>query len=262
MPRIDPRLVPVVIDLERGLRELSIPFAIVGALVPELLLEARPHRMTNDADVTVVVPSLAAFDALKRDLADYGFVPASAPHRMTHRSGGVLDILPCSEGIAPGERLQLEDGRVLNMAGFRHVVPNAVLTSIDGGPALPVAPLPLYTLLKLVAFGDRKAPKDLAGILHCLEHYLEADDRRYGLEHDGGGVPFEYTSAYLLGGDAQPFLDAAVRRSVTAVLDQFAAPDAAIIGVVARERGLLLIDDRDRVDIFERFRWFRLGTGL
>ena len=71
--------------------------------------------------------------------------------------------------------------------------------------------MPLYTLLKLVAFIDRKAPKDLAGVLHCLEHYLDADDRRYGLEHDGGGVPFEYTSAYLLGGDAKPFLDSAVR---------------------------------------------------
>ena len=52
MPRIEPGLVPVVTDLERGLRELSIPFAVVGALVPELLLDVRPARMTNNADVT------------------------------------------------------------------------------------------------------------------------------------------------------------------------------------------------------------------
>lgn len=63
MPRIDPSLVPLVIDLERGLRELRIPFAIVGALVPELLLDARPHRMTNDADVTVVVQRTTAATA-------------------------------------------------------------------------------------------------------------------------------------------------------------------------------------------------------
>ena len=43
MPRIEPGLVPVVTDLERGLRELGIPFAVVGALVPELLLDARPR---------------------------------------------------------------------------------------------------------------------------------------------------------------------------------------------------------------------------
>ena len=69
MPRIEPGLVPVVTDLERGLRELGIPFGIVGALVPELLLEARPAQMTNDADVTVVVQSLADFETLKDRLA-------------------------------------------------------------------------------------------------------------------------------------------------------------------------------------------------
>jgi hypothetical protein len=37
MPRIEPGLVPVITDLERGLRELSVPFGIIGALVPELL---------------------------------------------------------------------------------------------------------------------------------------------------------------------------------------------------------------------------------
>ena len=69
MPRIEPSLVPVVTDLERGMRELGIPFGIVGALVPELLLDARPRRMTNDADVTVTVANLADFNALKDRLA-------------------------------------------------------------------------------------------------------------------------------------------------------------------------------------------------
>ena len=48
MPRVDSSLVPVVFDLERGLRELGIPFGIVGALVPELLLDVRP-RLTHGA---------------------------------------------------------------------------------------------------------------------------------------------------------------------------------------------------------------------
>ena len=97
MPRIEPGLVPVVTDLERGLRELGIPFGVVGALVPELLLDARPHRMTNDADVTVVIESLADFEALKTRLGDYGFTRTRVPHRMHHRDGGLLDILPYSE---------------------------------------------------------------------------------------------------------------------------------------------------------------------
>jgi len=262
MPRIDPSLVPVVTDLERGLRELGIPFGIVGALVPELLLDARPRRMTNDTDVTVTVDSLADFNALKDRLAAYGFTRTRVPHRMQHRDGGLMDLLPFSATIAPDGRLQLDDGVVFNMAGFGHVIPNAVSTPIDGGPNLPLAPLPLYALLKLVAFSDRKAAKDLGGVLHCLEHYLEDDERRYGADHDGKGVPFEYTCAYLLGVDGQPFLDAAVTNTVRTVLDRFDEAEADVVGIAAGERRRGFIEDRHRTQIFELFRWYRLGTGL
>jgi hypothetical protein len=115
MPRIDAVLVPVVTDLERGLRELGVPFGIVGALVPELLLDARPVRMTRDADVTVVVRSLADFGALKDRLAAFGFARTRLPHRMQHRS----DLLPFSESLAPDGRLQLEQGVVFNMGRVR-----------------------------------------------------------------------------------------------------------------------------------------------
>lgn len=249
-------------DLERGLRELGIPFAIVGALVPELLLDARPRRMTNDADVTVIVDNLADFNTLKDRLAAYGFTRARVPHRMQHRDGGLMDLLPFSATMAPDGRLQLEGGVVFNMAGFSHVVPNAVSTPIEGGPHLPLAPLPLYALLKLVAFSDRKAAKDLGGVLHCLEHYLEDDERRYGVDHDGGGVPFEYTCAHLLGVDGQRFLDAALSTTVRAVLDRFTEPAADVVGIAASEGRRGIIEDPRRAEIFDLFHWYRLGTGL
>lgn len=262
MPRIDPSLMPVVTDLERGLRELGIPFGIVGALVPELLLDARPRRMTNDADVTVTVANLADFNALKDRLAVYGFARTRVPHRMQHREGGLMDLLPFSTTLAPDGLLQLEDGVVFNMAGLSHVVPNAVSTPIEGGPILPLAPLPLYALLKLVAFSDRKAAKDLGGVLHCLEHYLEDDERRYGVDHDGVGVPFEYTCAYLLGVDGHRFLDAALGTAVRAVLDRFTEPASDVVSIAASDRGRGLIDDESRTAVFELFRWYRLGTAL
>lgn len=262
MPRIDAALVPVLTALERGLRELGIPFGIVGALVPELLLKARPTRMTNDADATVVVESLDDFEALKDRLADYGFTRTRSPHRLQHRSSGVVDLLPFSEAIAPDGRLQFEEGIVFNMAGFGQVVPHAVSTRIEGGPTLPLAPLPLYVLLKFVAFSDRKAAKDLSGVLHCLEHYVEDDERRYGVDHDGVGVPFEYTCAYLLGVDGQRFLDASLSNTVRAVLDRFNGPDAAVVGIAAEEMGRVFVEDEHRTEIFELFRWYRLGTGL
>ena len=262
MPRLDPILVPVVFDLERGLRELGVPFGIVGALVPELLLDVQPHRMTNDVDVAVVVGGLADFDLLKDRLADYGFTRTRPPHRLMHRAGGWVDILPFSEAIAPDGYLELEEGFVLNMAGIRHVVPNAVPIPIEGGPTLPVAPLPLYVLLKLVAFTDRNEPKDLAGVLHCLKHYLEGDSRRYGVDHDGKGVPYEYTGAYVVGVDARPLLDEPLSKAVKTVLDRFDDQDAVVIGAVARETAGFIVEDEHRLEIFELFHWYRRGTGL
>lgn len=88
MPRIDPSLLSVLTDMERGLRELDVPFAVVGALVPELLLDARPRRMTNDADVVVAIESISAYDTLKQQLGEFGFAATRVPHRLRHRDGG------------------------------------------------------------------------------------------------------------------------------------------------------------------------------
>ena len=261
MPRIDPSLVPLISDLQRGLGQLGVQFGVVGALVPELLLDARPLRMTNDADVTVVLETLAEFESLKDDLAEYGFERTRSPHRLRHTTGGLLDILPYSESIAPNERLQLE-GSILNMAGFRHVVPNSIAIAIEGNVTLPLAPLPLYALLKLVAFGDRKASKDLNGVLHCLEHYLEDDERRYTVEYDGAGVPYENSTAHLLGIDGRRFLDDATTKAVRAVLDRFDSPDADVVGIAAGQRWRHHLEDDHRTQVFELFRWYRLGTGL
>jgi len=73
MARIEQFLISVLSDLARGLREMNVGFCIVGALVPELLLDTTPRRMTSDADATVVVESRAEFERLKDRLADFGF---------------------------------------------------------------------------------------------------------------------------------------------------------------------------------------------
>lgn len=261
MPRLEPALLPVVTDLERGLRTLGVPFAVVGALVPELLLDVRPARMTNDADVTVTVESLANFETLKDRLADFGFARMPAPHRLRHHSGGLVDVLPFGPDIAPGGRLELEADVVLNMAGFEYVVPSAVAVVVDDGPTLPLVPLPLYALLKLVAFSDRKAPKDLASVFHCLRYYLEDDERRYGAEHDGEAVPFEYTGAYLLGMDGRRFLSEEMSQSVGAVLDRFVDSDSEAVSVVGREQGRFVLDREASEDVFQHFNWYRRGLG-
>ena len=86
MARVDPILLPLVTDMERGLRELGVPFAVVGALVPELLLDARPRRATNDADVMVAVDALDDFDSLKNNLDRFGFTRTAVPPPLWRRA--------------------------------------------------------------------------------------------------------------------------------------------------------------------------------
>jgi len=262
MTRVDPLVVAALSDLARGLRALEIDFCVIGALVPDLLLGVTPRRLTNDADATVVLDSLTGFEQLKERLAEFGFLKTRVPYRLRHRQGGWVDLLPYSKTLVPTGRLDLARDLSFNMVGFDQIVPNAVQVSVRPHLRVPTAPLPLYTLLKLVAFGDRKAPKDLGSVLHCLRHYAEDEDRRYGLDHDGKPVPFEHGCAYLLGGDARRFCDRAVAAAVRTVLDRFDSPDAVVVDTVAREDGHVLVEDEDRTEIFELFRWFRLGTGV
>jgi hypothetical protein len=78
---------------------------------------------------------------------------------------------------------------------------------------------------------------------------------------EGELVPFEFTSAYLLGLDARRF-SASVASSVRPVLDRFDTADAAIVGLVSHEDGRVLVEAVDRAEIFELFRWFRLAAGV
>ena len=262
MTRVDPLVVAVLSDLARGLRALDVEFCSIGALVPELLLGVRPHRLTRDADVTVILESLADFDRLKERLSEFGFERTNRAYRLTHRNGGWVDLLPYSQTLAPTGRLDLARDLSFNMAGFDQVLPNAIQVQVTSNLTVPVAPLPLYVLLKLVAFGDRKEPKDLASVLRCLRHYAEEDDRRYGLDHAGDAVPFEHTTAYLLGEDGRRFQAPPLSAAVVRVLDDFDSPDAVVIGTAAREEAGIFIEDARRRDVFDLFRWFRVGAGL
>ena len=46
------------------------------------------------------------------------------------------------------------------------------------------------------------------------------------------------------------------------VLDKLDSPDAAEVAMVAREDGRVVLEDEDTAEIFELFRWFRLGAGV
>ncbi len=261
MTPVDPLVLAALADLANGLRKLGVRFCVIGALVPEVLLAAPPRKRTNDADATVVVETLDDFERLKRQLAEFGFSLTARPYRLAHRNGGWVDLIPYSKGLAPSGYLELSDEVTFHLAGFEMVVPNSIDVAIGPKLEVPMVPVALYAILKLVAYEDRKERKDLASVLHCLRHYREDDDARFGLEQGGQLVPFEFTPACLLGLDAKPFA-ASVASPVRSGLDMLDDPDSAIVGLLAGEDHPVQIENEDRVEIVELFRWFRLAAGL
>jgi predicted nucleotidyltransferase len=222
----------------------------------------RPRRFTRDADVTVVLESLAEFEQLKDGLLRFGFERTRHTYRLSHKEGGWVDLLPYSGQLAPGGRLDLGPDLTLNMAGFNQILPSKLEVEVTPGLTVPVVGLPLYVLLKLVAFGDRGEQKDLASVLHCLRHYAEGEDRRYGLDFGGVPIPYEQTTAYLLGHDGRRFHDPPLVTAITRVLDQFTTQDSVIVFRVAREDGGVRAEAEQRSQVFELFRWFRAGAGV
>ena len=81
-------------------------------------------------------------------------------------------------------------------------------------------------------------------------------------DHDGAGVPYEYTGAYLLGVNGRPFVDAPLRQTLPALLNRFDDSDSDVVGLATAEKGRLYLDDDQRMKTFELFRWYRLGSGL
>lgn len=261
MAPIDPILIPMLHDLTRGLNASGVAFYLIGGLVPELQLEERPPRLTNDADIVVTAHTRQDFDDIKKGLESQGFSQTPLPYRLRHASGGRLDLLPFGHGIVQDGKLVLDTDHVFNMAGFEHVASSAVNVALND-MTIPSVPLPLYVLLKMVAFSDREQPKDLAGVRHVLRHYRSDDEECYGLEHKGLYVPWDYAAPFLTGRDGRPFITGSLDSTCAAVLDRIDDITDPLASVIIRELGLQVIDDEHVNELRQLFRWYRAGAGL
>ena len=261
MPKPNPILEPVLVALARAMQALATPYCLIGALVPELLLDVPLPRRTNDADAVVFVPTLADFDRIKEDLKRYGFRALELPYRLLHESGGRLDLLPYSRQIAPNDTLVLAPELTFTVTGFDQIAAAAIHVELPTGHRIPLVPVPLYVLLKLVAFSDRVRWKDPAGALWCLYHYAADDDRRFGLEHGAAFVPYEFTTAYLAGLDARAYFSKELRRVVEPALRRL-EEDPVAAEMIAAEVDWRTAEGESLHPIGGAFCWFRAGLGV
>ena len=264
MTDVDPQLRDAVVRMVRALESMQRRYCLIGALVPRFLMSVPPAQRTRDVDVVVDARSIQDVEQLTRDLHLRGYVDVAPPMRFRDESGVLVDVIPYSDALAPDGRLTLPGDVLLGTEGFAHLIQHAVHVDLAPGLKAAMAPLPLYAMLKLTAYADRRKLKDLNGFLHCTRYYedVEEGERRYGLEHAAELVPLEYGGAFLLGLDGLPYQDPRLRERLARLLDRFADIEVSDLGEAARDAGRLATDDVWRQACHQLIRWYRLGAQL
>lgn len=124
----------------------------------------------------------------------------------------------------------------MNVAGFEEALESAIELRIEDDLVVSVASIPGLTVLKLIAWQDRRSRsnQDAADLIHLLECYAEAGnlDRLYEQEMpllETAGFDLELAGAQLLGRDAARICQAATRQQISLLLSSEPLVDQLIV---------------------------------
>jgi predicted nucleotidyltransferase len=209
LEKIEGDLATALQELVRYFERRKVSFALVGALVPALLLSPDKEKLligtreTRDADHVVLLKSWEEWDAVLNDLERLGFRRGNRgqEHRLYFRTAEI-DLIPYGLQEGPDEVLVWpKSGHSMHLAGFSDVFRYAEKTEVAPGIRLPVIPLWLFVVLKAAAYSDRKLMRDVGDIVYVLDNYepLGEDSRRF--EVIDAELSVENAGAYLLGQD-------------------------------------------------------------
>lgn len=263
MPKIEGDLAEALTLLRAYFEQKGIPFALVGALVPAILLSSEIGvRETRDADHVIKLSSWAEWETVIADLVKLGFTRGSGEqeHRLHYRTAEI-DLIPYGITSGPDEVLVWrKSGNEMNLTGFSEVFEYPMPIEIAKGLTLPVIPLWLFAVLKILAYLDRKFPRDLRDLVYVLEHNesLGNGARRFEAVDAVGSVTYENAGAYLLGTDIR----AKVSSKALNMARDFLAPITDeyhdVINTALREEPSL-VSDRRRTFVYQLIQAFRSG---
>ncbi len=143
------------------------PWVLIGATARDLALilggVTLPRRATNDVDIAVAAHDAGDFDALLATIGE----PTRAWQRR-RLLGQQVDVVPFGELEREGDVVIHESS--LSVLGCAEAAANADLVTLPSGRLLPVAPLELIAVLKLIAFAGRQPAetKDADDLLTVL----------------------------------------------------------------------------------------------
>ena len=154
------------------------PWVLIGATARDLALilggVTLPRRATNDVDIAVAADDAGDFDALLATIGE----PTRAWQRR-RLLGQQVDVVPFGELEREGDVVIHESS--LSVLGCAEAAANADLVTLPSGRLLPVAPLELMAVLKLIAFAGRhpaetKDADDLLTVLRAASEGIYGDE--------------------------------------------------------------------------------------
>jgi predicted nucleotidyltransferase len=252
-PELQP-LAEVVLPLQLDAVKLGAPLFLMGAAARDVMLlhayGINTLRLTEDMDFGVMVRDWVTFEALRQALLAGGAFEArskDATHKLWHRSGRPLDIVPFGGVERPNRTLVWPPGEqtVFDCFGMHEAMRSGHEVRLPGGGSLLVASLPALALLKVTAWQDRKFThpgRDAGDLMLYLRHYLDCDRYDHAAQYypelfEAPDYVHEVASARLLGRDLRQLLDEAAAERVLQILQ----PEAD-------EQGKRLLAQQSRLD--------------
>ena len=159
---------------------LGIDYFVVGALARDIRLSAipehMPRRATKDVDIAIMVGSEREFEQVKQALVATGVftVHETLAIKLFYKQAIEVDLLPFGEIEGLGSEVRVDKPRpfVLDVPGFKEVMPTATILTIDA-VEIKVCSLEGIILLKLFANADNPSrTKDISDIEHILKAYF------------------------------------------------------------------------------------------
>lgn len=253
----------VVRDLHAVAQPMAVDYFLMGAAARDLMLRHGHNidtgRLTEDVDFALMVPDWDAFSKLRAALikgTDFVERPGPATHRLRHKSGMPLDVVPFG-GIERADRTIAwppDQGTVFDCFGASEAFAASVSVMLPARVIVQVASIPALALLKMTAWQDRKLTqpgKDAGDLLLYLRHYMDCDNfDRAALDHGdlftADDYDHELAGARLMGRDIALLLDRPAVRRILAIL----LPQADVHGtlLLASQSGLELESARRLID--------------
>jgi predicted nucleotidyltransferase len=251
-----------IAELLEVTKRLAIPTLVIGASARQLVFD-EPHKLptrrtTLDWDFATKVASWQEFQELQAALSRNFQV--QNPHRLAHkRFGTVVDLVPFG-GVAKNEVIYFPKSDMkLSVLGFDTALRYAEQISLDE-QTLTVTSLPWLVGLKLFAWADRQAHKDLDDLAFMLQYASEVVGEQIYEATVPDDLPFEARGAFVLGYDLGQQALAQERQRLEAILQSLLQPPEYLVLSRLASRSLTEREQRLFMEVnVRRFEALRLG---